>query len=468
MLPRFEIVHRTRPVALVTEERRSGFRAPFVAVEAELGTHDVAGRLACGLTGPGGVRLLGWYDGGRRLAGLDVTDPTGRTTHHRSRRHGRPDTPPDALATTLTGSWLSVLTRSAGVWTVRGRVELPPRVDPRLPGLLDDLVAGTDWNPRAAGERSPVLGWRSGTFGGLGYRDIHLVTHADGSPVARDGRLFLTVTHAGPGFADTAHCGVWSWVPETRSLESVARLWFRRDGRVLGDHATHLVRHEDRWLVATSTWGDFDRTTMGIRLAESTADLLTGEHVLDSSPLELPVPTPCVGTWDPHLALVDGHWHVAFVAARRFFDFRPALARAREPGRLEGFELLGSAEDRRATEGTVLQRIGGAWRLLASDGRDNPAGLRARYPVFDLDLTEVGGLDAPYPSNIPWPTLVERPDGWHLATFDGTPYGGEVSGYGTHGDVVLMATRGGSAGQADSRPSTEASSARTSVSRKRR
>jgi hypothetical protein len=181
---------------------------------------------------------------------------------------------------------------------------------------------------------------------------------------------------------------------------------------------------------------------MRITLASSTDDLLAGEHVLDVADLPLPVDglAPCVGVWDPHLTRIDGHWHVAFVAARKYFDFRPALARASAPGRLDGFELLGAAEDRRATEGTVLARLDGSWRVLASDGRDNPAGMRERYPVFDLAMREVGALAAPYPSNIPWPTVVARPDGWWLLTFDGTPYGGDLPGYGTHGDLVLMRT----------------------------
>jgi hypothetical protein len=183
---------------------------------------------------------------------------------------------------------------------------------------------------------------------------------------------------------------------------------------------------------------------MGVTLATSTADLLHGEHVLDSHPLDLPttaLPGRVVGTWDPHLAMVDGHWHLAFVAARKFFDFYPALARAREPGRLDGWELLGAAPDRRATEGTQLCRLDGTWRVLASDGPDNPRGLRERFPVFDLTMTEVGALDAPYPTNIPWPTLVERDGVWTMLTFDGTPYGGGVSGYGTHGDLVVMRTK---------------------------
>ena len=228
MLPAFEIVHRLRPVALVAWERTTGFVAPYAAVEAELGTHDVAGRVVAGFRGPGGLRLEGWYDGGRRLAGLDLTDAAGRTTHHRSRRHGRPDTPPEAIATTLTGRQLTVLTRNDGTWTARARVDLTDLVVTGDPEVLAGLEADTAWLPRAPGDRSPVTSWRAGTFGQLGVRDVGLVTEADGTPVERDGLLFLTMTHAGPGFFDTAHTGVWSFDPETLAVEHRGDLFFRR------------------------------------------------------------------------------------------------------------------------------------------------------------------------------------------------------------------------------------------------
>ncbi len=443
MLPPFELVHRLRPVSLVARERTSGFVAPYAAVEVELGTHDLAGRVEAGFRGAGEVRLTGWYDGGRRLAGVDIVDSTGHTTHHHSRRHGRPSTPPEALATALTGRQLSVLTRNDGAWTVRARVDLTDRVATADPRVLADLEADASWVARAPGERSPVSSWRAGTFGQLGVRDVGLVTTADGSPVERDGRLHLTMTHAGPGFFDTAHTGVWSYDPETLEVVHRADLYTRRGGRVLGDHAAHLVLDGDRWLLASSTWGDFDRTSVAITLATSTDDLLQGEHVLDTMPIDLPtaeLPGRVVGAWDPHLTMIDGHWHLAFVAARRFFDFYPALARAAAPGRLDGWELLGAATDRHGTEGPQLRRLDGSWRLVASDGRGNRRGLRERFPVFDLAMAEIGVLDAPYPSNIPWPTLLERDGAWTMLTFDGTPYGGGVSGYGTHGDLVVLRT----------------------------
>jgi hypothetical protein len=446
VFPRFEPAHRFRPVALVRDERTSGFRAPYVAIEASPAPGAAAVHLD--LVAADGTRLSTVYDAVRGEIGLEITGIGGRRETHRSRRLGRldPAEGTQEIALTLTGRWLCAWSRSGpdDAWIARARVSLTPRIDPQRP----DFLAGLTAEVRAP---ASVTSWRAGTFGQLGLRDLHLVTHADGTSYERDGRLFLTATHAGPGFGDAAQNGVWSWLPGTDDLRPESLIWWDRDGRIVGDHATHLVRDGDRWLVATSTWGDFERIRVAITLTESRDDLLTGEHVLSGRELSTPIaPTGAAGplgrtvaVWDPHLAMIDGHWHIAFVAARKFFDFRPALARATTPGRdgLTGpIELIGSLEDRVATEGCVLTRAGDQWVLLASDGPDNPAALRQRQPVFNLDLQEIGTLDASYGSNIPWPMVVRHgaPPTWSMITFDGTPYGGELPGYGTHGDVLVL------------------------------
>ncbi|HWJ83059.1 MAG TPA: hypothetical protein VNS55_12545 [Nocardioides sp.] len=466
MLPRFEVVSRFRPVAVVgTPAVEASYvdapapegatastphPAPYAAVEVDLAPVAGSGTVMLELIGPDGTVLSTSYDAASGAVALEVT-VGGATVRRRSRRFGRAKVPPARLGLALTGAHLAALTLEDGAWVVRGRVALEEDaadLDPRDVDWLAGLVSG--WRGPGA------TGWRAGGFGRLGLRDVRVVTRRDGSPYRPDGRLLLTATSAGPGFFDTAHTSVWSLdlgsgAPELRHLSD---LFFGRPDApgAYGDHATHLVRDGDAWLVATSTWGNFDQreegATVAITLAESRADLLQGRHLLPTRALDVPTDgLTSVGVWDPHLVHTGEEWLVGFVSARRFFAFHPAYAAGPDLDRLT---LRGAAGDRRATEGTTLLRHDGRWLLLASDGADNPRAVRRRYPVFELGsgvdgvadgLTEVGELAAPYGTNIPWPTLVQpesADEPWWLVTFDGTSYGGALPGYGTHGDVVLM------------------------------
>lgn len=316
---------------------------------------------------------------------------------HRSRRSGRPEAPVEAVALALTGPQVTAFTRERGSWVARTRYAFEEQ-------------------PPVPVEASHELG----RFGQLGLRDLRVVGE-------EDGQLLLTATSAGPGGFATGHCSVWALDPGSLELEHRADLFLRRDGRVYGDHAAHLLRDGDRWLLAASTWGDFDREKrpVGVVLAESTEDLTRGVHVLDAQPLALPTDGfRSVGTWDPHLVRTDDGWLVGYVSATRYFRFHPVLAAGPSLDALT-LRAVGTGKE---TEGTTLALVDGDWRVLASDKH------RRAYPVLDLDLREVGTLAAAYPTNIPWPTLA----GDLLIGFDGTPYGGRLVGYGSHGDVVLQ------------------------------
>ena len=436
MLGTFTIVARRRPVDLVAPdfcsvEEAGGGRwalaqpAPYAATTAELAApREAALALTSGDTG----LVCRLADG---VLSLRV-EAGGLTTHHRSRRFGAVGERPKALALTLTGTHLTGLVREQGRWVARARYDLAERLDSRDEGWCAGLAV------EATGAVGEV---RAGAFGQLGLRDVRLVTEADGAPVRDGDRLLLTATHAGPGFFDAAHTGVWSLDPDGWVAEHRADLFFRRPARpgVYGDNATHLVRDGRRWLVATSTWGDFDKArrdaTVAVTLAETDANLLIGRHVLDTRPLRLPTDgLSSVGVWDPHLVRIEGRWHVGFVSATRWFKFHPALAAGET---LDDLALVGADPSRTATEGTTLLEVDGGWVVLASDGRHGPRERRTGFPVFDLAMRQSGGLDAPYPTNIPWPTLVRTGDGWTLVTFDGTPIGGGLVGYGTHGDLVV-------------------------------
>jgi hypothetical protein len=266
-----------------------------------------------------------------------------------------------------------------------------------------------------------------------GVRDPHLVQHADGTPYTRDGRAYLTWTCAGLGFFQQAHWTVWSLDPaDPTDLRLEAQLFSHRDGLVLGDHAGQLVRDGDRWLVATSSWGDFEPGSIHVRHCETTDDLLTGVHLLETERTSLPTEH---GSWDPAIQRIDGTWHVAFVESpsQDPFDFHPALATSSGVHWADGLEKVFAADSLHQCEGPILATVDDTTWLLASDGDHR------LYPVFDLAGRRVGRLDAPYPTNIPHPQLLADPaGGWWIVTFDGTQYAERVMGYGGHGDVVVL------------------------------
>ncbi len=406
--------------------------APFAAA-----TTPVTGITELGFT-LGSYQLIGRYDPGTGRTCLDVRGTTGSETY-RSRRHGRVDRrhPATEIALVLTGRHLALATREdRREWVFRARVDL------RIACVgLDPFDEQTMSGLRLTCPNDTT----AGGFGQLGLRDIRLLSTSDGLPVRDGDRVLLSATHAGPGFFDTGHTGIWSLHPETFELVHRADLFFRRPGihrpGVYGDHAVHVVRHHGEWLVAASTWSDFDLAAPRIRatLARPGVEVTTGEHVLDAEPLELPTDTlDSVGVWDPHLTFDGERWLVGYVSAQRFFRFHPALAAGDS---LDSLRLLGAQVGRTATEGTTLARLDGRWRVLASDGTGGRRGQRQRYPVFDLAMREIDELHAPHPSNIPWPTLLPHGEGWLMIGFDGTTYGGGLLGLGTHGDVLISASR---------------------------
>ena len=406
--------------------------APFAAVVGKV-AEGAAGVVELGLAGSSGDAVLARHD--RASGALRIVVRCGATVHHVAAR--RVDTTEVAeLAFVLCENQVTVLGRGAGAWRalLTDRDGVGEVVDLRVPDTLTSFRYA--WG-------GPLRAVRSGLFGMAGVRDPHLVQHADGTPYVRDGKAYLTASCAGLGFFRQAHWGVFTLdLADPTELVPVGKLFTRRDGLLLGDHAGQVVRDDagERWLVATSSWGDFEVDPAGrsvhVRHLTTTDDVLHGVHVLETEPTPLPTEH---GAWDPGMTLVDGRWHVSFVESpsQEPFDFHPALAVAAAGGVwTDGLELVGSATGLHQCEGPVIAEVEGRRWLLASDGDDR------HYPVFDLAMRRVGRLDAPYPTNIPHPTLVPLPEGGHLmVTFDGTPFHDEVLGYGGHGDVVVMRSR---------------------------
>ena len=430
--PGFELVDEAAGLVGAVTLTKQSPAAPFAAVELEVRQVSATGVMT-GLATADDEHVMVAYDPRRSRLSIEVR-AAGRT-HVVSSRRVRLRAP-FRLGFVVCENQVTGLADSGKGWTplVTMRDEVASLVDLRDPDTLASYRFS--YGPHRAGE-GLELGWvRAGAFGYTGLRDPHLVQQPDGTPYVRDGLAYLTFTCAGMGFFQQAHWGVFTLdLADPTEVRQVSQLYFSRDGVVLGDHAGQLIVDDDtgQSFVGVSSWGDFDYSGIHVRHASTTENLLSGMHVLATEQLDLPT---SMGTWDPSFARIDNRWHVAFVESpsQEPFDFHPALAIGPAGGVYDkGLELVGIDDTVRECEGPIIAQLDGEWRVLASN-------LDAReYPVYDLQMQRVGVLDAPYLTNIPHPQIINLPGGGHLmVTFDGTPYGMKVLGYGTHGDVVVM------------------------------
>ena len=351
--------------------------------------------------------------------------------------------------------------------------------------LRDETVLATYKNGfgARATEGAIVLGAvEAGYFGEAGVRDPHVVQYADGTPYIENNKLYFTLTNAGLGFFEKAHWAVWTMdLSDYTKIEQVGNIFWHNAGddtKVLGHHAGQIVRDEGRWIVLVSSWGDFGpqggdgalkpgevtpnpaNPPVDILYAEldDSIKLLEDVHILEGErhPVN-DIPFPTEGKWDPGLTRIDGRWYLSYVIALDLFtDFQPALARSASGADDHTvLEFVGADWDKRATEGPIIQKLGGQWRVLASCGDDEPVELHDKYPMYFLEASNPdaeaaarrlrfdGYLDAPHPTNIPHPMVVPIPLGaddtkYILITFDGDQYYIDLLGYGTHGDFYVM------------------------------
>ena len=455
---RFAEVHRHRPRSLLSPflsldltdpglpsdgglvVQQPGLPAPFTTVLAEVGELGAGTGVVLGLSGEAGSVLCRWAPEEGQVV-LEVAAGSGAPTEL-----GRAAVllPPSAqLALTVNENRVVVLAAGPGedlrpLLAVRDEVRAV--LDLRDPAVLAALGHAYGLT-RGTGRLTRV---RAGISGPAGVRDPQVVRRPDGTPLERDGKLYLTMTSAGLGFFQQAHWTVWTLdLADPGGLEQVGVLFSARDGLVLGDHAGHLVVDEEagRTIVLVSSWGDHDvQRGVHVRHLTTTEDVLHGVHVLSTRRLALPTTE---SAWDPSLARVDGRWLLAYVECTAFeprYTFHPALAAAHGGDYHQQLTGVGVDVAREQTEGALIQRVDRDWWVFASDGDAR------EYLVYDTELRPQGRLQAPYGTNIPHPVLVRAAGGrrapWWLVTFDGTPWHEAELGYGTHGDLVVMSTGG--------------------------
>jgi hypothetical protein len=296
---------------------------------------------------------------------------------------------------------------------------------------------------------------RAGYWGKAGVRDPHVITWSDGTPFIANGKVYLTLTNAGLGPFRLAHWGVYTLDLSDNCLEQIGKLFWHRDGLVVGDHGGHIVYDETigAFRILVSGWGTFTGHGVVIRAATVQGDILHGVHVVQN-PTVQQLPTT-VSRWDPHMVCIHGVWYVAFVESpsQNPFRFHPALAIGRRSGRFGNFSLVGRDTTHTMTEGMIMQKIGGKWYVLCSSSPTEGPPAGGHYGIYDLNMRFAGFLDAPYPKNaiphpavFPVPVIQTQSTRYQMVTFEGTQYYENVIGYGTHGDFLVMQAADGASG----------------------
>ena len=432
---------QAEPTLLRTE---AGPVAPYCTVIVTIGSSetgaDEAGTVTAGLVRDASNYVIASFerngDPAKAAVAIDVR-VEGRTTRVASVNVDRAGV--TRYAFTVNENYVTALVARGVDWVPVVQHRITDLLDLRNPAVLRQYRYG--FGAGGAGTTVTIEDVRAGYFGQAGIRDLHVISHSDGRPYIRNGKLYLTATQAGLSFFQAAHWGVWTLdLDEPYQVEPVAALFFERDGLVLGDHAGQIVadEHDGGFHVAVSSWGDFAFKGMHVRYCRTFNNILSGVHVLKSARMSLPTD---VSAWDPSMVRIGGRWYVGFVESpyqdpTRGFNFHPALARSDRGGSLNRLSKVGADLSRDQTEGTILQKVGGRWYLLASDGVDR------QYRVYDLSMKLLGFLKAPYGSNIPHPQVIPISDQgqttYLLITFEGTQYHEELLGYGTHGDLIVM------------------------------
>ena len=386
------------------------------------------------------------------------------------------------------GNFRPLIKRNASIYdngTPDPEDDTPTGLDLRRRGVLATYKNG--FGARSDTGSNILFGRaRAGYFGEAGVRDPHVVQYADGTPYIKNNKLYFTLTNAGLGFFEKAHWGVWTMdLSDYTKIEQVGNIFWRNAGdptKVLGHHAGQIVLDQanDRWIVVVSSWGDFGPQGGDVALEPGvvtpnpanppvdilydelpiSVNLLRGVHILTGKrhPVN-DVPFKTEGKWDPGLTRIGGRWYLAYVIATDLFtDCQPALARSPRGADHTQMTFVGADWEKRATEGPIIQKLGGKWRLFASAGDDEPEQFQNRYPIYFLRAANPGAdpavrrlafdgyLDAPHPTNIPHPQIVPLPirrDGrrrtkYIMITFNGDQFFERVLGYGTHGDFFVM------------------------------
>lgn len=222
---------------------------------------------------------------------------------------------------------------------------------------------------------------------GTGQADPQIVQHADGTPMIKDGRLYVCFTTRGFEQIPDSYQGVYSLDISSFELRLEGALFFgERDGIMHGYHATKVV-YDDRkgkFMVITTTHGG----THSLAWCETSEDLLHGMHYLECTELDFPHNRERGGTKPGKNETVSGAEDPDF-----FYDAKAGK------WRLAYCAYQGANKDGKhlsyVTHLCESKSWNGPYKLIATSKQDNNTGIRI-VSVGGKRLVLSGGSDVTF------------------------------------------------------------------------
>ena len=265
---------------------------------------------------------------------------------------------------------------------------------------------------------------------GTGQADPQIVQTRDGSPLIRDGRLYVCMTTRGFERIFDSYQGVYSIDLASYEPRLEGALFFgKNDGLMYGFHATKMVYDDktERFLVMTTTHED----THTLAWCETSADLLHGIHYLECTELDFPhnyTRGHGYNTEDPDFFYDSKarRWRLAYCALKDG-SYVTYLCESRK---WNGAYRQIACSEKNNNTGIRITAVGGR-RYVLSGGPDTT------FYIYDYpSLKCLGTLRQEYPNGgfRGWPAIVPVPYGnyerYLWITFDRGAQTGRYS-YGT-------------------------------------
>ncbi|WP_322021129.1 MULTISPECIES: hypothetical protein [unclassified Burkholderia] len=316
---------------------------------------------------------------------------------------------------------------TGGAWQSLATADVSSKYDFRTSGNLTGWKAGLIL---ASGNNST---WKfanlmCGRFGGVGMRDMCIVTNEDGAPYFSGNKVYFSASV--PDATGASYMGIFTLDLSSNTLAQAGAVMFSRSGKAYTDLAGHIIWYSNgNRRVLVSTWGNgFGGSILLNHALLTSGDILAGTSLVTLSPLTVPLGTSGAGAYDPML-LYDSStslWWLAYsITNNTSFSGNPFYAALATSPDLSTWTLVGADTANTGYEGTRILRANKKLWVLAG----GPSGAGNSSRIYDSGMNYIGSLPAAVfsggSSTQPHPMVFNDVDGKHqtLFTFDNTKFG---------------------------------------------